>query len=135
MHDMHDLQCLNAGITPGCYSVLHFLPSVASVRRLRLSLRPSVRPSSPASSLAPTAGIRRPVCARLGLGTGPASDPGASGLPACHTMLAMNSAVRFGTGVLLECWDKALRLGSWPCFWPWVGRNWLAFDEIWVFPL
>ena len=20
MHDMHDLQCLNAGITPGCYN-------------------------------------------------------------------------------------------------------------------
>ena len=24
MHDMHDLQCLNAGITPGCYTPLHF---------------------------------------------------------------------------------------------------------------
>ena len=22
MHNMHDLQCLNVGITPGCYSIL-----------------------------------------------------------------------------------------------------------------
>ena len=32
MHDMHDLQCLNVGITPGCYNVPVGLATAAAMK-------------------------------------------------------------------------------------------------------
>lgn len=68
-----------------------FLLSVANLS----SLTPSdVRRHQPPSSRRPP-GSGAPVYARLGLGTGPASDSGASGMPA---MLATKSAVGSALG-------------------------------------
>ena len=37
MHDMRDLQCLNVGITPGCYSVPAFRPFACARSRAPVS--------------------------------------------------------------------------------------------------